>query len=191
MIFNLTGQHLGDVLLAMPTMRAGDSVIAAEQHRIPGLPVTWLDAGTGALADVAPGRHTTDAWGMATKRQAQRHTLLPAAEKNLTIIAPDVVAASKRWDKWNALRPKLPGAVWVSGRIPRMTWMSLLNRAKTVICPDTGTAHMADALGCPQVVGLYGSRFAEFAPFWSRTHCIVRAGMAAITVDDVLEAVRG
>ena len=189
MIFDLRGLHLGDVLLAMPAMRAGDGVVVGAQHRVPGAPVTWLDAGRGPC--VSSVGHRTDAWLLATGRKPVQHALLPAADKDLLVIAPDVALPRKRWDKWDVLRLHLPHAIWVTASLARDAWMALLNRAHTVICPDTGTAHMADALGCPRVVGLYGRDFDTFAPYWGRNHCVVRDGMQAITVDDVLEAVHG
>lgn len=66
--------------------------------------------------------------------------------------------------------------------------MSTLNRARTVVCPDTGTVHMADALGVPCVVGLYESNMSRHAPYWDRSHCIERRGMA-MTVEEVLEQI--
>ena len=59
---------------------------------------------------------------------------------------------------------------------------------------DTGTAHMADALGVPRVVALHGqgqAHFERYAPYWNRRHCVVRDTMAAITVDDVLGMIHG
>jgi len=114
----------------------------------------------------------------------------PVLQKQHLVIAPYVKAKSKRWAGWEALQTALPHAVVVGPGLCRYGWMALLNMAHTVICPDTGTAHMADALGS-RVVGLYGARFHEFAPFWDRSHCVSRNGMDSITVDDVLEAVDG
>lgn len=52
---------------------------------------------------------------------------------------------------------------------------------------------MADALGVPRVVALHGDRrnWIRCAPYWNRAHCVVRDSMAAITLNDVLEAARG
>ncbi|WP_333627813.1 glycosyltransferase family 9 protein [Stenotrophomonas cyclobalanopsidis] len=189
MIFNLQGLHLGDALLAMPAMRSGDSVAIGEQHRVPGAPVAWLDAGAGMVP--SPRGHRTSAWLDATGREPVRHQLLPSVDRDLLVIAPDVRLPRKRWHGWDELGRRLPAAVWVTASIARAAWMHLLNRAHTVVCPDTGTAHMADALGCPRVVGLYGQDFEQFAPYWCRDYCVSRDGMARITVDDVMGAVRG
>lgn len=193
MIFNLSTLHLGDVLMAMPAMRAGDSVVAKPQHRVPGLDVEWLDSGLGLHPRIPHGEHATDAWLVAAGREPLRHVLLPEVERTLTVIAPDVKVAAKRWDKWDVLRLKLPLAFWVTGALARDAWMDLLNRAHTVICPDTGTAHMADALGVPRVVALHGvqANWPKCAPYWNRSHCIARDSMSAITVDDVLGALHG
>lgn len=47
---------------------------------------------------------------------------------------------------------------------------------------------MADALGVPCVVGLYESNMSRHAPYWDRSHCIERRGMA-MTVEEVLEQI--
>lgn len=191
MIFDLRGQHLGDVLLAAPAMRPGDQVIVGKQHRVPGLPVEWLDSGRGISAHTAPKRHMTDAWLLAAGRESLRHRLMPEMPKTRIVIAPHVRSPKKQWHGWEALKARLPYADWIDEHEPRCVWASLLNRAHTVICPDTGTVHMADALGCPKVIGLYGQGFDQFAPYWNREHCVVRKGMDAITIEDVMERVLG
>lgn len=194
MIFDLSTLHLGDVLMAMPAMRAGDRVIAKYQHRVPGLAVDWLDDGEGLHAVPKRGQHFTDAWLAASGRQPAYHRLLIAAEeRKLTVVAPLVVSAAKQWHGWLALGRYLRDAAWVGTTESRSAWMALLARAHTVICPDTGTAHMADALGCPRVVALHGApaNWLKCAPYWNRAHCVVRDCMDAITVDDVMEVVRG
>lgn len=196
MIFDLHTAHMGDILMAMPAMRSTDAAIVRDQDRFPGSPVAWLARGE-ATATIWPaprrGRHTTDAWLESTGRGPVRHRLLPPAEKRLTLLLPAVAVDAKRWHHWAELQRRLEGAVIVDGTVPRDEWMSLLNNAATVVCPDTGTAHMADALGCPQVVALHGipANWPHCAPYWERRYCIARDSMAAITVDDVLEVVRG
>lgn len=189
MVFDMRGLHLGDVLLALPAMRRGDAVVAHEYHRVPGAPVTWLDTGRGLC--IGPHGHRTSAWLQAASRDPIRHQLLPRRDKDLLVFAPDVALPRKRWGRWEQLAAHLPHAVHATAALARGAWMALLNRAHTVVCPDTGTAHMADALGCPRVVGLYGRDFETFAPYWDRSHCVVRNGMDAITVDDVLESIHG
>lgn len=199
MIFDLSTMHLGDVLMALPAMRAGDAVVT--RHRVPGAPVEWIDP------EVAPparertypamrrGRHTTDAWLESTGRAPVRHRLAPEADKRHIVIAPAVRAPEKQWpaDRWASLLDAIPGALYVDGDVDRAEWMHCLNIADTVICPDTGTAHMADALGCPRVIALHGvpANWPHCAPYWDRRYCIARESMDAITVDDVLEVVRG
>jgi hypothetical protein len=194
MIFDLSTMHLGDVLMAAPAMRAGDQVIAKPQHRVPGLPVEWLDAGKATIYPaMRRARHSTDAWLESTQRAPVRHALLPEVERTLTVIAPSVAAVRKQWHGWAALGRLIRDAVWIGASEARAVWMDLLNRADTVICPDTGTAHMADALGVPRVIALHGvpANWPHCAPYWDRRYCIAKDSMDAITVDDVMEVVRG
>lgn len=193
MIFDLSTLHLGDVLMALPAMRAGDVVSARERHRFPGAPVRWRDEPGGLHALAAPGQHVTDAWLALTGRDPVRHRLLPEEPKSLLVVAPEVAAPEKRWHGWTELMERLAGVVLLGATEAREVWMRALNRAHTVICPDTGTAHMADALGCPRVIALHGvpANWPRCAPYWDRRYCIARTSMDAITVDDVLEVVRG
>lgn len=199
MIFNLSTMHMGDVLMALPAMREGDSVMVRARHRFPGAPVNWLlpgDVTQHGCQYPAPrrGRHQTEAWLEATQRAPFRHQLLPVAKRRGVVIAPDVVALPKQWpaERWAALREALPGARVIDHKVSRDGWMHALNTAAVVICPDTGTAHMADALGCPRVVVLHGvpANWPHCAPFWDRRYCIARDSMLAISVDDVLEVAR-
>ncbi len=192
MIFNLLNLHLGDVLMALPAMRAGDLCIAQPQHRVPDAPVEWLDSGRGVAPRDLHLRHQTDAWLGAVGREPMRHTLLPPVERSSIVIAPTVRGAGRQWGGWDALIEALPAALVVTAEWCRRTWMQALNAAHTVICPDTGTAHMADALGVPKVVALHGqgkNHFERYAPYWRREDCIVRDSMQDIAVDDVLAVV--
>ena len=193
MIFDLSTLHLGDVLMAMPAMRAGDAVIARPQHRVPGAPVAWLDAGRGVQACFERGQHVTDAWLALTGRYPVRHRLTPSDERTLLVIAPHVAAPAKQWGHWDELAARFADAVVLTADLCRDAWMSALNRAHTVICPDTGTAHMADALGVPKLIVLHGvpANWPRCAPYWNRKGCIVRPSMDEITVGDVMEVVCG
>lgn len=196
MIFDLSNAHLGDVLMAMPAMRSTDAVIVPVQHRVPGAPVEWMDRGVASIwPAMRRGRHTTEAWLESTGRGPVRHRIMPARERAGVVIAPDVAVASKQWprERWFQLSEALPEARVVVASTDRAAWMNLLNTAEVVICPDTGTAHMADALGCERVVALHGvpGNWPHCAPFWDRRSCIARKSMSEITVDDVLEVVRG
>lgn len=196
MIFDLSTLHLGDVLLALPAMRAGDSVIARQEHRVPGAPVAWLDTGTGDVRPRLGRMHETAAWLEATRRPPRRHRLLPpAALRSGVVIAPDVRSERKRWGRWGDLRMALPDAHVIRATDSRHWWMQAMAGAAAVVCPDTGTAHMADALGVPRVVVLHGmgqAHFGRYHPYWTAgEHCIVRDTMDAITVADVLGALNG
>ena len=193
MLLNLSTLHLGDVLMALPAMRAGDRVVARPQHRVPGAPVAWLDVGDGTVAKLH-AEHQTDAWLRATGREPVRHTLLPPRLRRGVVIAPSVDGPERQWRGWGDLIHALPDAEVVRATDSRHWWMQALAGAACVVCPDTGTAHMADALGVPRVVALHGqgqAHFERYAPYWNRQRCIVRDTMSAITVDDVLEMIRG
>lgn len=195
MIFNLSTMHLGDVLMALPAMRAGDQVIAREQHRVPGAPVEWLDSGVSPLQPELCRFHQTNTWLRAADRTPMRHELLPPpADRYGVVLAPAVRGKARHWPHWLELQRRLgPEALVVDGDVPRAAWMAALNGARVVVCPDTGTAHMADALGVPKVVVLHGLGWAHYwryHPYWNATHCIVRDRIDEITVDDVIGEVR-
>ena len=193
--FDLSSMHLGDVLMALPAMREGDSVAARPVHRVPGAPVRWVDKSSDGIYAVSyrGQKQQTEAWLDATGRDPVRHKLMPPVMKDILLIAPDVASEGKRWHGWKELWSTLPSAVWIGAGATRKVWMELLNRAYTVICPDTGTAHMADALGAHRVIALHGhsENWPRCAPFWGRNHCVVRNSMEEITVGDILEAVNG
>lgn len=198
LLFNLSQGHLGDVLMALPTMRWGDAVYCNPKHRVPNAPVFWLDSdqvdiSKGIFPGMRRGRHTTDAWIESTGRVPIRHTLLDEVERTRIVIAPDVEAPSKKWPthRWMELHESIIGSELMDSSLNRLQWMHVLNSAKTVICPDTGTAHMADALGCPQVIVLHGvmHHWPHCAPYWDRRYCIFRSSMKDIQIDDVLEKI--
>lgn len=191
MIFDLNRAHLGDFLLALPAMHPEDGVVLRPEFRLSKLPLRWLDGGAGVRPIGKPYMHVTDAWLESTGRPAMRWQLMPGQRKTLTVIAPCVTSKSRQWHGWNELKERLPQAVAIDDKLPRAEWMALLNQAEVVICPDTGTAHMADALGCSRVIGLYAKHFATHAPYWNRKHCISKCSMDEITVDDVMERVHG
>ncbi|HEY4972498.1 MAG TPA: glycosyltransferase family 9 protein, partial [Steroidobacteraceae bacterium] len=57
--------------------------------------------------------------------------------------------------------------------------LALLARARVLLCPDSGPAHMATMVGTP-VIGLYAAtRVARTGPYLSRQWCVDRYDMAA------------
>lgn len=182
MRLDLRTGHLGDILLASPAMRKGDTVLALDKHRFP-MEVEWGMDGDGVTG--IPGGHVTEGWLRATGRTPERMLEQPHKIKGLIVIAPDVVDDGRRWGRWDEL--KLP-AFWIRGNVPRKEWIELLGKAEVVICPNTGTAHMADALGA-KVIGLYESRHTHTLPYWNSSYCIVRERLADIQPEDVLEQV--
>ena len=60
------------------------------------------------------------------------------------------------------------------GRTDLKQLLAILAGARAVVCPDSGPAHMADAVGTP-VVGLYAtSNKDRTGPYRSRQHCVDR-----------------
>lgn len=197
MVFDLRGLHLGDVLLASPAMRAGDVVIAKPEHRSPFLPVEWADAGRATVFPKLGHCHETLAWLEAASRIPVRHAPTLTSDRDLLLIAPTVKHPAKQWpsERWRELKDALPGSVLIDGSVPRNEWIAALSQAHTVICPDTGTVHMADVLGVPNVVGLYGlgqKHFNRYHPYWTQGEkCLVQDSMTDITVTAVLEKLNG
>lgn len=193
MHFNLMSLHLGDVLMAMPAMREGDLVSVRDRHKVPDAPVLWTECGGASPRDL-DRKHQTAAWLDMTGRSPVRHELMATEERTALLLAPDVTSERKQWGGWAELTQALPEAKMVGSSVNRLEWMRMLNSAHTVVCPDTGTAHMADALGVPKVIVLHGmgqKHFERYAPFWNKKYCIVRDTMEDITIDSVMEMVHG
>lgn len=193
MHFNLMSLHLGDVLMAMPAMLPGDTVTVRDRFKVPYLNVNWETKG-GAHPRNLGTVHQTQAWLSLSNREPVRHKLLPEVARSELVIAPSVMSSTKQWSKWDKLIEMLPYARVIDEKLNRIEWMEALNGAHTVVCPDTGTAHMADALGVPKVIVLHGlgqKHFERYAPFWNRNYCIVRDSMEAITVDDIMGLING
>lgn len=189
--FDLYTLHLGDALLALPATRYGDQMSLKPQHRFPGAPVEYVDSPGGLSAIGHPRQQRTESWLAETGREAVRHQLLPPTTKDLIVVAPDVISPQKQWTNWGELLKAIPQAVLLDSKVSRELWMSTLNQAVTVICPDTGTSHMADALGVPKVISLHGieENWPRYAPYWCRDYCVVKDGMESITIDEILERV--
>lgn len=137
------------------------------------------------------------------------------------LVAPYVEAEAKRWsaDRWarvceaaadlgwrvalcappegaalcDSIREQCAARVTnLCGMDTRETFADLLRQADLVIAPDTGTVHVADAMGTP-VVALYGATNpVRWAPTWCREYVVSAHpdGMGAVTVDAVIEALR-
>lgn len=189
MRFNLKYLRLGDLLLLAPALREGDTVAIDKQHRLTELPVHYTDKELGLKASAKFGQHSTDSWLEKTGRLPIRHKIREECSRKGIVIAPDVRSYHKKWDKWNCLISFLPEATVIDNSYSRKQWVDTLNSAHTVICPDTGTVHMADALGVPKVIGLYSGGFDIYAPYWNREYCIVKPSMEAITVQEVMDKI--
>ena len=201
MEFNLPTAHVGDLLLLAPALRCGDVIYGLpKQHQLPQLPVTYRDTKPGVgLFDLAGHRsneHRTQAWLRMTNRTPYKHCLFPANKQDGFVLAPCVQQKSKRWPYFDLLlariREKYRNSyiTVIDDKTTRHQWMLDLASADTVICPDTGTAHMADALGVRRVVVLYPTKQHHqlYHTFWNQDHHLIADGdMSTITVDHVME----
>jgi ADP-heptose:LPS heptosyltransferase len=82
----------------------------------------------------------------------------------------------------------LPEAIDLVGRLTLPEVVALLERATLFIGNDSGLMHLAAAAGTP-TVGLFGpTDAATYAPTGRLVVAVVGQSMAAITVDEVVEA---
>ncbi len=169
---------------------------------------TALEALSGEPdTDVAPTPFQVDPAGEAWWEAAGRpeYLLHPWAEGS----------ASKRWptDRWIALGRSLGSVAVTGGPGPEDTavaqraatalgvpcaagettlspasWAGAALRARRVVMPDTGTAHLASAAGASAVVLFGATDPRRYAP--EGAHIVRGTSMHAIAVDQVLEAAR-
>lgn len=187
-MIDASGYHLGDMLMLAPALRAGDVVYNAQPEYRPPLPIAVSYALPGtptpifarrrrAQVDARSDLHLTAGWLRALKRTPRDHLLrAPRSARPIAnvVLAPAVGYPQRRWPHWDMLIAALHEAginpTLLSGQAPRQLWMDTLASADAVVCPDTGTAHMADALGVPRVVSLHVNPLAirRNGPYWSR-----------------------
>lgn len=79
-------------------------------------------------------------------------------------------------------------AVNLIGKDNKDTWSTTIAAADVVISPDSGAAHMADALGKPAVVLFGPTNEKVWAPYWNRQFVIKEASMKQIKPKQVIEA---
>jgi heptosyltransferase I len=72
------------------------------------------------------------------------------------------------------IRHHVPQAIDLTGKTRLKDLLALLTRARGLLCPDSGPAHMGTAAGIP-VIGLFASTNPDRArPYRSRTWCVNR-----------------
>jgi heptosyltransferase I len=77
----------------------------------------------------------------------------------------------------SAVERDMGAAIERAARVPQL--LALLSRARVLLCPDSGPAHMATMVGTP-VIGLYAAtRLQRTGPYLSRQWCVDRYDMAA------------
>jgi ADP-heptose:LPS heptosyltransferase len=149
----------------------------------------------------------------------------PAEAVGATLVHPGANAGARRWpaERWREVITALDGAVAVTagrgeegaarevaGAAPVLAGLSLLelaaavSAARAVICPDTGVAHLATALGTPSVVLFGPVPPSEWGPppdrpqhvaLWAGRRGDPNAGepdpgLLALTAGDVADALR-
>lgn len=186
---NNKGHNLGDCLLALPVCRPGDTIICDKKHWLPIGNINWKEKGKGIKINRVSSVHSTREWAKVTGRIPERF-FIKEHSPDLLVYAPMVMAARKKWNKWQELiNTKKPDVV-IGATVGREEWIDILSKAHTVVCPDTGTAHMADALGVPKVIALYRTdMWKTFHPYWNNKYCIHKKKVEDITVAEVLEKI--
>jgi len=85
----------------------------------------------------------------------------------------------------SALAENPDPAVLFPGQLPVSHWAALFSLCKVVISPDTGSLHLAVAVGVPVVAMYESGKFlhssSQWAP-WKTAHGIVRRGSPANTL---------
>jgi heptosyltransferase I len=115
----------------------------------------WLPERYAAVADAAQERHDL------------RVILCGGASAEERALGDAIVGAAKRPIEDQIGRDTLPG------------FIALLARAAALLCPDSGPAHLATAVGTP-VIGLHATSNPErTGPYFSRAHCVNRFDDAA------------
>lgn len=241
MRLNLYGQHLGDILMAMPAVHGyldeyperSVTIHADERYReymahIHGR--IEFEPCAGGITPDFRGIHRSDAWIHAIGSPPKRPRYFDGPDTSdpfwclgggqWIILSPEVRHSSKKWSisNWikvaeyatysgmtvalvggadsvqdcSDIKAAIPGRKIIdfSGWDSPAEWMKLLASCAAVVCPDTGTAHMADFLGT-KVIGLYGvSKLDEVGPYWDRRYCIEQPGMDKITPSMVIDQIK-
>jgi ADP-heptose:LPS heptosyltransferase len=125
------------------------------------------------------------------------------------LLAPNVIITGSRGERELACRVAEAGGLTddrvFAGRTDVMELARIVSVARLVVCPDTGIAHLATALGTPSVVLFGPSPPSRWGPPPDRLrHRVIwngregdpngsepDPGLLSITVDDVLAAVEG
>lgn len=197
-IVDMPGARLGDLLMLLPCLRAEDVVYHDANTADLTLPACQMKGSPNGKYAIHQGHlqlhsgHTTERWSKILGRRPQSHQLTQYSSRPRAgvVLAPTVESPTRQWDGWSALRAKLPHATVIAADLPRREFIDMLLGAEVVVCPNTSTAHLADALGVPKVVGLYSQAlFQTCAPYWNPQHCIVAPSVTNISVGQVYESV--
>ena len=132
----------------------------------------------GAFKWLSNGWTTADFLSLVRAVQA-----LPGVRKVLLTFGPG--DKDLQSEVAEALSREPDPALLMPGQLPVSRWAALFSRCEAIISPDTGSLHLAVALGRP-VVAVYETRkFAhcssQWAP-WQVRHAIVRREAPAVTV---------
>ena len=137
---------------------------------------------------------------------ADGSALVPRGDKPVVVVHPGASVASRRWPArnfaavadalanagasivltgtaaerdvtWEVGRTMRADAIDLSGRTSLDELAAIVRGAALVVCNDTGTSHLADALRTPSVVVFTGSEVDRWAPLEMRLHRRVLAGV--------------
>ncbi|SAK42142.1 transferase [Caballeronia temeraria] len=152
-----------------------------EPHPYPSTPAAWADIAATLIDGPAPARYRPDDWP-APAAAALAPADAAVLAKPYVVLHPGASTSVKRWpqDRWRALAARVealgytpvwsggpgeveliraidPQARYVSfaGRVGLGELWYLFARARAVVCPDTGVAHLGRMVGVPTVT-LFG-----------------------------------
>lgn len=78
-----------------------------------------------------------------------------------------------------------PGVINLCGMDTVTNWPDIIYRAKTVVCPDTGTSHIASLVGTHPVTLFGHTKASVYAPYWSKQYVASAKNMHLLEIDTV------
>ena len=202
------GVHAPPLNTLRPTVHLAESWAQSLRVRLRYAGFDGFDTADASYAVLNPTAHSPDhRWPAGHFASLARELLQPGCFARVFIVGPSLDDSSARTLR-HLLGPGVPGLIDLSGQTNLAELGVLLRHARVLVSRNTGTTHLAAAVGCP-VVELFGRLEGTYGPtrwrslgdrvtllrtpltrrpwfehkrqFWRRAH-------AAIPVEAVLEA---